>query len=267
MSDNPYYNHFGTSFGFSKSGTSAQKICNGLYTACHSFRDLGLYPRSKPIIKTPEVQTSEIEIIGKDGVFDTTESIDGTVHFFNREGVFEFSNISGRDTWDLTYEKLKRLHGRKMKIVIDEEKDGYYYGRINIDDPDYDDKKGIAYYTIVADLEPFKYDFNTTIEPWLWDPFSFTKGIIRDYSNIIITNSGNIKIYGSRIPVVPDIYVVSGNLNVTYTNMNGVQKTVSLETGSNIEKIYDLYLINDSPVVLQFSGTGTLRIEYQTGVI
>lgn len=272
-----YYDKFGTSFGFTKDSTKGTEIVKGIYSTCHSLRDLGLHPRSKPRIISPDIQSDPQEMPGHDGLLDDAEEMDGTVHFFNREGVFEFVNIDGRETWDACEKRLKRLHGRKKQIVLDEDPTGYYYGRLHVDEPEYDSEGGKAFYTVTADLEPFKYDFNTTVEPWLWDPFSFIDGVARDvargsddnnygYSTIKIDNS-TITIYGSMIPTVPDIRVKSGTLSVTYTNMYGNSRTVPLVTGSNLGKVYDLYLTDDKPKVLKFTGSGVIDIVYKTGVI
>lgn len=278
-----YYDKFGTSFGFVKTTertpptgyTVNDMIVRGIYTHCHSLRDLGLHPHSKPRIISPDIQSDPQEVAGRDGLLDDAEEMDGTVHFFNREGVFEFVNIDGRETWDASERRLKKLHGRKVQIVVDEDPTGYYYGRLHVDEPEYDSEGGKAFYTVTADLEPFKYDFNTTIEPWLWDPFSFIDGVIRSYGNKTVSgtskNPASITIYGSMIPTVPDIQVLSGSLSVKYTNMYGTQRTVPLTTGTtpgiNLGKLYDLYLTDDSPKVLQFVGSGTINIAFRTGVI
>lgn len=267
---NPYESNYGTSFGFAKTQTAGMKpICKGLYTDAHSFRDFGLYPTEKPIITTPEIQSSEIEVTGRDGTIDTTETLDGMPHYFNREGTFKFSAVGGRHTWGTIYAKLKnRLHGKVKNIIIDEEKDGYYRGRLTVEEPEYDPEKGVAYFEITANLEPFKYDFTTTVEPWLWDPFSFITGVIRNYSAVEVNNS-SVTVYGSKIPIVPNIKVTSGSLSVTYTNADGQSKTVALsnDSGGNIENTPDLILKDESPVVLQFTGSGTIQIEFQTGVL
>jgi len=277
-----YYNKFGTSFGFVKTEgttpptgyTANDMIVRSVYTHCHSLRDLGLHPRSKPRIISPDIQSDPQEVAGRDGLLDDAEEMDGTVHFYNREGIFEFVNIDGRETWDASERRLKKLHGRKVQIVLDEDPTGYYYGRLHVDEPEYDSAGGKAFYTVTADLEPFKYDFNTTVEPWLWDPFSFIDGVIRSYGNKTVSgtaqNPASITIYGSMIPTVPDIYVKSissAPLKVTFENMFGESKTVTLSTGSNLGKLYELYLTDDSPKVLQFEGSGVIDIVFKTGVI
>lgn len=270
MSEEIYNNHFGTSFGFSLTKeTGMEEICNGIYTNAHSFRDFGLHPAEKPVIKTPEKQESEIEVTGRDGPIDTSEALDGMPHYLNREGTWRFSALGGRSTWGTIYTKLKNeLHGKVKDIVLDEEPTGYYRGRITVEEPEYDDKKGVAYFELSANLEPWKYDFTETDEDWLWDPFDFETGIIREYGEIVINNGASLTIYGSKIPLVPDLIVSAGSLTVEYT-VNGTAKSVVLVSGTdgNIDNTPDLVLREFEEKTLIFSGSGTLKIKYKTGVL
>lgn len=273
-----YDKQYGTSFGFVKTtgstpptGYSANDmIVRGIYTHGHSFRDYGLYPHEKPVIETPEIQKDEVEIPGRDGYLDLTESLDGMVHYFNRDAEFSFVAIGGRKTWDTIYKRLKNdLHGRIKKIVVDEEPDGYYYGRLTVEEPKYDDKKGIAIFTITGNLDPWKYDFSEDDGEWLWDPFSFVDGVIPNHRTYTFTDDPSttddrtVVLGGSRMPVVPDIYVSSGSLTVTYT-VGGTSKTVALDVGSNLEKTPDLVLV-DGKKTLTFTGNGTMQIKYKAG--
>lgn len=267
---NPYINHYGTSFGFVQAATrpegykASDEIMKGIYTHGHSFRDFGLYPTEKPVIIAPEVQVTEIEVPGRDGILDTTETLDGLVHYYNREGIFLFSQVGGRNKWDGTYELLKNeLHGKRKQIIIDEEANGYYEGRLTVEEPEYDSERGVAYFEITANLEPFKYDFTESDEDWLWDPFSFITGVIREYGETAISSSGSIVLYGSKISTVPDIYVVSGNLSVSWDGHSAVE----LDEGSNIEKTPDLILTDEAPITLNFTGTGTVKVKFRTGVL
>lgn len=267
---NPYIDHYGTSFGFVLSETrpagykKSDMIMAGIYTHGHSFRDYGLYPAEKPVIETPEIQTSEIEIPARDGILDATEALDGMVHYYNRTGTFRFSQVGGRKKWDSTYSMLKNnLHGKRMPIIIDEELDGFYEGRLTVNEPEYNSKTGVAIFEIEANLDPFKYGFTESNDDWLWDPFSFVTGVIREYGETQITTSGSITLYGSRMPVVPDIYVISGSLSVSWAG----HSAVALDTGSNFEKTPDLVLTDEAPITLNFTGTGKVKVIYPTGVL
>lgn len=274
----PYKTQYGTSFGFVKATdttppagyTAEDMIVCGIYTHGHSLRDYGLLPREKPTDETPDIQKDEIEVPGMDGTLDLTEAIDGLVHYENRELEFEFTAVGGRRTWDAIYKRLKNdLHGRKMAVVMDECPDGYYYGRLTVEKPKYDAEKGLAFFTISGDFEPFKYDFSEYDEPWLWDPFSFVDGVIPNHRTYTFTDDPSttddrtVVLGGSRMPVIPDIVVSSGSLTVTYI-VNGTSKSVPLVVGSNLEKTPDLVLV-DGKKTLTFTGNGTMQIKYKVG--
>lgn len=263
--DNYFEDHLGTSFGFEKSGTEEGRIVNGIITDGHSFRDIGLYPRNKPVILPPEIQSSEYEVPGRDGTIDTTEALDGVVHYKNRVGTFPFTLIGNRSMRDVVEHFINnKIHGRRRQIVLDEEPDGYYEGRLRLDEIEHDKNGKKSYYTIVGDLDPYKYEFATAAEDWLWDPFSFEHGVVRAYDDIQLAGTTHVTIIGSGLPVVPDIYVYNktGTLTVTYGTP---EHTVTLDVGSNEDKLTDLILRDDSEVVLTFSGTGIIKIDYKTG--
>ena len=262
---NVFEQQFGTSFGFSKSDSLTGRIVNGIVTSGHSFRDFGLYPRVRPVISAPEIQATGYEVPGRDGKIDTTEALDGVPHYLNREGTFQFTFIGDRSKrGEVEHLLNNRLHGKRMKIVLDENPDGYYQGRLRVDEIEYDREGHKAHYTVIGDLDPYKFEFETASEEWLWDPFSFEHGIIRAYHDMELSNTTEVTIIGSGYPVVPDIYVQSktGTLTVTFGDP---AQTVTLDVGSNEDKLTGLILRDDSEVLLTFNGTGTVKIDYKTG--
>jgi len=264
---NYYETHLGTNFGFVK-GTGEYPV-KGIKGTPHSFREYGIYPASKPVISAPEVQSSFIDIPGRDGALDTTETLDEVVHYRNREATFEFVCVDKRDKWDVVYHNLLRdLHGRNRKIIIDEEPDGYYEGRLTVSEPEYDGKKGEAFFTIEGNLQPFKMQFNNSWEDWLWDPFCFETDYIEEYNNKDVSgtvrNPQTITLYGSDYTQVPDIVLNSGTVSVTYININGDEVTKALVSGSNLETTPDLVLRRSS-LDLNFTGTGNITIKHSWG--
>ena len=290
-----YDNHLGTSFGgwltYDSNGNTI-----GFATNKHSFRDYGLYPRNKPVISTPEIQKINYEVPGRDGLYDATEALTGDVHYYNRTGSWEFTQTGGRGKWDATYHKLKNdLHGQRKMIVIDEERDGYYVGRISVDEPTYDDKRGIAIFKISADLEPYKNAFTLSSEPWLWDPFSFTDGYIGSYTGkTLISKPGDEgvvrwTIRGTKKPIVPHI-ILEKDPNWNYYSYGGdgtphikfryqyyvdgesVMRTIDLVEGDNIDQIPELVLRYGITYYMVFwgryndpNGRGYVKLSYREG--
>lgn len=258
-----YKDKFGTSFGFNLSSSKKGRIVNGVTTDGHSYRDFGLFPAEKPVIEPAKVDEHYVEVPGMDGRIDMTESLDGVVHYKTRKGSFRFISI-GREKWDAAFQMLKsRLHGKKTKIVVDEDPSGYYVGRLAVEKPSYNSKNTKAYFDVSGNLEPYKYDFTLTDEDWLWDPFSFENGVIREYGNIAIDGTLDYTIIGSDIPVTPDIKLLSGSVTVTFTGHTG--NPITLRSGSNIDQLYELILRDNATITLHFAGSGTVAISYETG--
>lgn len=299
-----YEYHYGVSFGIYPINDTApspetQETINimGYGTNGHSYRNFGLHPRSKPVISAPEIQKIEYEIPGRDGLYDATEALTGDVHFYNRTGTFEYTQTGGRKLWDATYHKLKnQLHGTKKAIILDEEPDGYYTGRLTVEEPTYDDKRGIAYFKITADLEPWKKSLTLSNQDWLWDPFSFEVGVINPNTGLtLIAEPGAASavmwhIIGNRMPVVPHVFLHKyekwdysadgrdGKPHIKFKyqwadhDHNDHTRTIDLVEGDNVDQIPELVLRQGIAYDFEFwgvdgdpNGCGYVHVSYREG--
>lgn len=121
----------------------------------HSYREYGLLLKSRPVISPPEPKTNVIEVPGSDVIIDLTESLTGKVHYGMREGKFEFHVLNGRSEWSAVYAALLNdLHGKRLQIVLDDDPNYYYVGRVTINDMESDKKT--ATIVLSAQLEPYK---------------------------------------------------------------------------------------------------------------
>jgi len=183
-------------------------------------------------ISFPNVKKETINIPGADGELDFTESLSGDVKYENRKILFEFVTTDQRITWkNLISEIANYLHGRKFKIILDEDPNFYYYGRAEINQ--FKSDKSIGTITIECNVEPYKYDLSSSTEDWLWDPFSFENGIIIETQDIKVDGEQEIIIYGRRKKVIPKItcdnpiqVVFKAN---TYNLFAGTQKVLNIE--------------------------------------
>lgn len=121
----------------------------------HSFYEWGLILSEKEI-KSPKPKTMEFEIEGSDGVLDYTEFFGG-VKFENRKLSFKFTkaNIVPDGFLALFSVVQNALHGRKMKIILDDDPDHYYIGRVMVNE--WKANKRIGEIIIDVDAEPYKY--------------------------------------------------------------------------------------------------------------
>lgn len=126
----------------------------------HSFDDLSLILSSKTI-GSPSPKTETIDIPGGDGVIDLTEYF-GEVKYENRILSFEFSSIVPKSEFMNLFSLVQNaLHGQKMQIVLDDDAEWYYIGRITVSEWKAD--RNIGKLTIDCDCEPYKTKLAETV--------------------------------------------------------------------------------------------------------
>jgi hypothetical protein len=227
----------------------------------HSYKDFGIYPKTKGMPDPPKVQTEFLDIPGMDGRLDASQALDGLVHYENRDYEQDFLIVNKEIDWHTVYSTLlNALHGRHMMLIFDDDPLWYYDGRLEVGVPKPDDA-GYIVIPIKGTLKPYKYNINTSIdENWLWDPFSFETGVIRGYKDIEVEGSKVITIVGSQMPVVPVITVHSENgdgMQVTYAGT-----TYQLVDGDN--RIPAMTIQADD-YDMSFTGIGFVTIYFREG--
>lgn len=200
----------------------------------HSWNDFSLI-LSQKIIGTPSPKTETVDIPGGDGVLDLTDFF-GEVKYNNRNLSFEFSTIVPQNEFmDLFTRVQNALHGQKMQIILDDDAEWQYIGRITVSE--WKAEKNIGKLTIDCDCEPFKARLGDTV---IYQEVNGTE------ETVILPNG--IK------PVVP-IIDITGNINLTFgTNFWALT-----------EGRYELpavRLVNGDNTVL-LSGTGTATFTYR----
>ena len=137
----------------------------------NTWDDWHLVPSSRPLINPPEVKTSYVELIGGDGFLDLTTSLTPKPTYENRTGSWEFFVINPgqlpSDTpftdWTVLYSQIMAyLHGKKHTIILDDEPDYYYSGRLFVDS--WRSSPGNSIITINYNVAPFKKKINGSKE-------------------------------------------------------------------------------------------------------
>lgn len=203
----------------------------------HTYDDWDLI-LTKKTIGLPTPKTSSIEVQGMDGSIDSSELLTGEIKFNNRSLSFEFAMISDYEEFDeLITDISNYLHGKKLKIILDEDDNYYYMGRCVIDQ--WGSNKRVGKIVIKCECEPYKYELRQTI--------------------ITATISGltNVKVYGKRMTVTPIIYCSTSNVSLILG-----KETVKLDQGEN--EVLDLF-IKEGNNTLKFSGNGDVKITFYGG--
>lgn len=121
----------------------------------HTYRDWGLLIKSRPNISPPVPKLKLIQVPGSDKVIDLTEHLTGRVHYEPRTIQFEFTMMTERERWPFLYSDiLTYLHGQRMQIVMDDDAEYCYTGRVTVGE--LKPEKKTAVLVMTAEVEPYK---------------------------------------------------------------------------------------------------------------
>lgn len=227
----------------------------------HTLDDWGMALGNNNYIGVPEMETTYIQVPGRDGLIDVSEAIAGRRVYKKRALAFQLGGIRERLNWDGVISSLRNnVHGRVCRLTIDND-DGYYWrGRVFI--TDFDRFRDLGTFTLsVPNADPYKYDATSSTEPWLWDPFNFETGVITQTGSETIVGSGSITIPKGHMLTCPDIVVSEKVSSSFYVEFDGV--SYELTTGSNI--IPSIMIGGESEVTLNFTGSATVQVAYRGG--
>lgn len=202
----------------------------------HSFTEWGLILSEKEI-KSPKPKTKEVDIAGGDGVLDYTEFFGG-VKYENRQLSFEFTkmNIVPAEFLALFSVVQNALHGKKMKVVLDDDLDHYYIGRVYVNE--WKSNKRLGEITIDVDAEPYKYSMTETV----------VTQAISGTQSILLTNS--------KMPVVPTITTTAA-MTIAFGGYS-----VAVQAGTF--RIPELQLAEGQNAVT-VTGEGNITFRYRQG--
>ncbi|MDO5131451.1 MAG: hypothetical protein Q4D81_00530 [Eubacteriales bacterium] len=225
----------------------------------HTF-DWGLYIVDRQENKPPEPKIYTVDVPGGNGVIDVTEAVLGSVAYNNREITCEFYIIDENvRNWATLYSDIMAaIHGRKMRIVFDDDPGYYYVGRVSV--TNWKSGRRHSILTVTCDCEPFKYLINAYGDDWLWDPFDFEYGEILDDTKTV-NSSAVVTLETLKMPVTPT-FRANKAMTVAYLG-----KTYSIPANKDIT-FYDLVLTEGTHnLTFKCSGTGTVKIMFTNGVL
>ena len=128
---------------------------NGETVTYNSYEDWGLYLTEPVVVSAPEPNTYMVEVPGRNGSLDLTESTIGTVTYQDRKIEFPFLCRKKRREWNKIYtDVMNAVHGRRCEITCSDDPDYIYEGRVTVDEWDADGT--MAFPTFRATVRPFK---------------------------------------------------------------------------------------------------------------
>lgn len=205
------------------------------FGSLHSFNNLHLI-LSQKTIGTPSPKREVIDVPGGDGVLDLTEFF-GAVKYNNRQLSFEFSTMVPQSQFMSLFSEVQNaLHGKKMRIILDDDPEWFYMGRITVSE--WKAEKNIGKLTIDCDCEPFKQSIYTT---------TVTK---------VVSSNATISLANDKMPTVPTITTTAEFL-ISYGGYNDVYPA-----GTFTIPELELWEGNNQVYV---EGNGTVSFTYRKG--
>lgn len=199
----------------------------------HSIEDWDLLMTGKTI-PDAEPKIIDVDIAGSNGKLDLSEWT-GEILYNNRTLIFTFDIFDSPSNWWPLKRKISNyLHGKKLKIVLDQDEEYYYYGRCKV--ADFSNEPTVAHITIECDCEPFVYKKEVTTKT--------------------ITGTGILTLDNAKKRVMPTI-TSTESMQFTFEDkiftINGTLQSpdIILKEGENIIEVT--------------SGAGTLTVTYQEG--
>lgn len=197
----------------------------------HSINDWDLLMVSKSIGEA-EPKVIDVDIPGSNGKLDLSEWT-GEVLYNNRTLTFNFDIYDNPSNWwTLKRQITNYLHGKKLKIILDQDNSYYYYGRCKV--TDFSNETTVAHITIECDCDPFIYKKEITTKT--------------------ITGTGTLTLSNAKKRVMP-VITSTGSMEFTFEGKSFVVNG-TLQSPDIILKEGD----NNIEVT---SGTGTLTVTYQ----
>ena len=204
----------------------------------HSYNDLKLILESKEI-GSPGVKENKIDIPGADGSLDLTDFF-GEPKYEDVTHKFDFSTIVPQAQFLSLYSTVKNsLHGKKMRIILDDDPLFFYQGRIKV--LPFTNEKNIGKISIECDCEPYKYKLAKTVV------------------SAAVSGTKVISLTNSRKHAVPEVNIAtSGSMNLVFQSVN------VWDLGSGSYTLPELELVEGVNTVT-VTGTGNITFTWQEG--
>lgn len=208
------------------------------FGSLHSYNDLKLLLTSKEI-GSPAVKVRKIDIEGADSALDLTDFF-GEPKYEDVTHKFNFSTIVPQAQFLTWFSTVKNaLHGKKLRIILDDDPLFYYMGRISVSS--FTNDKNIGMISIEAYCEPYKYKLENTV----------VSKAVSGTQAIILTNG--------RKRAVPEVTIATDtSIRIEYQGSN------IWDLGSGSYTLPELELVEGANTVT-VTGTGTITFEWQEG--
>lgn len=166
----------------------------------NTWESWGLIPESRPTLSHPSQKTTTQDCNAINGIIDLSWSNAPYPLFSNREGSFSFIYnplvqmcYDKHKPWNVLYSEISEfIHGRKLRMVLEDDPEYYYEGRFWVENWTSNSDGSGSVITIGYSVEPYKMSILSSLNEWLWDPFNFYNGVIQSSIFDMTIDSGTI---------------------------------------------------------------------------
>lgn len=210
----------------------------------NTWSEWRLIPSSRPLVNMPDLKTEYVDLPGRAMPLDLSEVLTGHLLYGNRTGEWTFYATNDYTAYD--WVKLRNslasyIHGKQHRIILEDEPDWYYDGRLTFE---WETGDNWSMVTIGYDLEPFKHQVT----------------IPTAYQNIRVSDSASVTITGYDEYSVPTFSINSNDGSGLYVGFN--DEMYHLSNGETIDPRIE---IGPGSTRLTFYGNGTVSVNYRGG--
>ena len=221
------------------------------YSSKNTYDDWKLIPSKRPVITPPDVKTTYVDIPGSNGQLDLSEVVSKRPVYNQRKGSFTFKVLNdypGYKGWVDVYQTIMNyLHGKNMKMILEDDAKYYYEGRFTV--KSWSSDKDYSSINIDYNVDPFKY----SVVPFS-NTYSFTTS-----RNVTLTEdqTGNATIVPTFV-----VSATTGQIAIKCTNSIGTVVNKNFYSGTYTDKDYQF---TGGNTTIEFSGNGSVTVIFTEG--
>ena len=197
----------------------------------HTGRDFNMVMTAKDI-PLPTPQRVTVEIPGRNGLLDLSESLTGEISYKNRTIKFNFVGDGSRESVLFLIERMSEYHGQYITVTTDDYPGWYYTGRAELT---YSDKGFLVEFTLTIDAQPFRF------------------AIIPKTYTVEAPDAQIVKVNNEGRAVIPTI------VTTAETTVIKGDKTTKLSAGTYEA---DSFILSPGYNEFEFTSDGTVTITY-----
>lgn len=218
-----------------------------IFGSKHSWNDWKLIPSSVPVIPPPKPRTEYLNIPGTNGSIDISEMLVGYPLYDNRTGSFQFIYLPDYGPTIKLYDRImNEVHGRRIKLILTDEPDYYYEGRVTVKEPSYS-----------REYSGFQFEYTL-------DPFKLQTHVSPGYQNISVSGTKTLVISIGTSPMRQTPYITSSAAMTGSIQKAGDAAATTFNVLQGTWR-YPACTLGPGANTLTFTGTGTISIDVRGG--